>query len=147
MTSTGSPRRVLPDGVMLISVWFIIGAAVLFLGVAAILIFALPAVIRETVGEEDRYLAIGGVLFGLFLLVVFGVLDVAAAVGLMRLRDWARWLAIGLAALGLIFIPVGTVIGALIIWYLLKDETKQAFGAEPPQPTPEESIKVQSDHP
>jgi uncharacterized Tic20 family protein len=46
------------------------------------------------------------------------------------MKGWARWLAIVLAALGLLAFPVGTVIGALIIWYLLKDEVRQAFEAD-----------------
>jgi len=148
MTSSGSPGRVRPNGVVWVTVWFFINAAIELLGAVAISIFALPAVIRETVGSDDRYFAIAGVSFGLFLLVVSGALNVTAVVGLLRLRVWARWLAIGLAALGLPFFPFGTIIGVLIIRYLLKDEAKQAFGAALPQPTPKESIKTaQSDQP
>jgi hypothetical protein len=36
-------------------------------------------------------------------------------------------LAIVLAILGLFAFPVGTVIGVLIIWYLLKEDVRQAF--------------------
>ena len=125
-----------------VSVWFIISAVIHLLGAAAILIFAFPAVIRDTVGSDDRYFAVAVVCFVLFLSVVLGVLDVAAVVGLLRLRDWARWLAIGRAAMLLLLIPFGTIIAALIIRYLLTDEAKQAFGAALPQPTPKESIKA-----
>ena len=111
----------------MISVWFIIAAVIPLLGAVAILIFAFPAVITNTVGS-DRYFAVGGVSFGFFLVLGWGVLNVAAVVGLLRLREWARMLAIVLAALGLIFVPFGTVAGALIIWYLLTDKAKQAFG-------------------
>ena len=149
MTSTSSTGRVRPDGVMVVSIWFIISAAIHLLGAAAILILAFPAVMKEIpVGSDERYFAIAGVSFGLFLVVVLGVLDVAAVVGLLRLRVWARWLAIGRAGLLLLAIPIGTVIGAFIIWYLLTPEAKQAFGAALPQPTPKESIKAaQSEHP
>lgn len=148
MTSTGSPGRVRPNGVVWVTIWFFINAAIDLLGAVAISIFGLPAVIKETVGSDDRYIAIAAISFGLFLLVVSGVLNGAAVVGLLRLRVWARWLAIGLAALGLLFFPFGTIIGVLIIRYLLKDEAKQAFGAALPQPTPKESIKAaQSDQP
>ena len=45
-------------------------------------------------------------------------------------------------------IPFGTIISALIIWYLLTNKAKQAFGAALPQSTPQESIKAaQPDHP
>ncbi len=148
MTSSGSPARVRPNGVVWVTIWFFINAVFDLLGAVTILIFALPALIRDPVGEDEGYLVIAGISFGLFLLVVFGALSVTAVVGLLRLRIWARGLAIGLAALGLLFFPFGTIIGVLIIRYLLKDEAKQAFGAALPQPTPKESIKAaQSDQP
>ncbi len=147
MTSTDSPRRARPDGVMLISVWFIICSIIPLLGAVAILVFAFPAVIADTAGS-DRYFAVGGVAFGFILVLGVGLLNVVAVVGLLRLREWARMLAIVLAALGLILVPFGTVAGALIIWYLLTDKAKQAFGAPLPEPTPEESIpSTQADHP
>ena len=130
MTAPASPTS-RPDGVTLTAVWFVVGAVFALLGVAAILIFAFPAVLRDTIGS-DRYFAVAGVSFGLLIIVVFGALDIAAAVGLFRLRPWGRMLAIVLAALGLLWFPIGTAVGVLIIWYLLNDEAKQAFGAAPP---------------
>ena len=67
-----------------------------------------------------------GVLFG----VGGGMLSLVTGWGLWRLKGWARWVAIGLAAISLLAIPIGTVIGALIIWYLFKGEVKQAFEAQ-----------------
>ena len=117
MTSTGSANRARPDKVTAIAVWFIINAIIPFLGAAAILIFALPAVIRGSMGNPNGYLGIIGVSFGLLLVAGLCALNVAAAVGLLQLREWARWVAIALAALGLPLIPVHTVVGGLIIWY------------------------------
>jgi uncharacterized Tic20 family protein len=54
---------------------------------------------------------------------------VIAGWGLLGMKGWARWLAIALAALSPLAFPVATVIGALIIWYLLRDEVRQAFEA------------------
>ncbi len=63
MTSPGS-ARVLPGGVKLISVWYIIfGALFLGLGVRAILILAFPTAIPEIVGS-DPYIATFGASFG-----------------------------------------------------------------------------------
>jgi hypothetical protein len=135
MTGAGFADRVRPDGVVLVAVWFIINAVMALLGIAALAIFALPAVVRDTSGS-DQYFAVAGLSFGLLLIVVFGALDIAAAVGLLRLDEWARWLAIALAAMGLLLFPIGTVVGAFIIWYLLNDEAKQAFGVSLPQPQP-----------
>ncbi len=137
MTSTGSPRSVRPEKVTLIAVWFSVNAAIsLFL--VAVLLFVLPALVeREIADDPERGMLNFARFFGGFLFGGFGVLDIAAVVGLLRLREWGRWLAIVLAILGLILIPVHTIVGALIIWYLLSDEAKHAFGvAALPEPTP-----------
>ena len=128
MTSTGSPRSVRPDKVTVIAVWFSINAAISLFLVAALL-FVFPALVeREIADDPERGILIFARFFGGFLFGGFGVLDIAAVVGLLRLREWGRWLAIALAILGLILIPVHTIVGALIIWYLLSDEAKHAFG-------------------
>ncbi len=130
MTSTGSPRSVRPDKVTVIAVWFGINAAIsLFL--VALLLFVFPAIVEREIADdpEQRGMLIFARFFAVFLFGGFGVLNIAALVGLLRLREWGRWLAIILAILGLILIPVHTIVGALIIWYLLSDEAKHAFGA------------------
>ncbi|MDP7478908.1 MAG: hypothetical protein QGI10_06535, partial [Vicinamibacterales bacterium] len=48
--------------------------------------------------------------------------------GVLRLREWGRWLAMVLAIMGLLFIPIGTIVGVLIIRYLLSDEATRVFG-------------------
>lgn len=138
--ATNAAHTSRPDGVTLTAVWFIIGAVFSFLGVAALLIFALPAVVRDSSGS-DQYFAVAGVTFGLLIILVLGALDVAAVVGLFQLRAWGRILAIALAALGLIWFPIGTLVGALIIWYMLGDEAKQAFGVSPPPAAPGDEIE------
>jgi len=47
------------------------------------------------------------------------------------LRPWARIGAVILAILGMITcVPVGTVLGAVIVWYLFQPTAKAAFGEE-----------------
>ena len=138
MTSTGSPRSVRPDKVTVIAVWFSINAAISLFLVAALL-FVFPAIVERDIADDPErgIRMIFARFFGGFLFGGFCVLDIAAVVGLLRLREWGRWLAIVLAVLGLILIPVHTIVGALIIWYLLSDEAKHAFGvAALPEPTP-----------
>ncbi len=136
MTSTGSPRSVRPDKVTVIAVWFSINAAIsLFL--VATLLFVLPAIVEREIADdpEQRGMLIFARFFGVFLFGGFGVLFIAAVVGVLRLREWGRWLAMGLAVVGLILIPIHTIVGVLIIWYLLSDEAKHAFGvAALPEP-------------
>ncbi len=130
MTTTQTTTR--PDGVVLTAIWFIVGALFALTGIVALLVFAYPAVLTETTSGIERYMAVAGVSFGLFIIVILGAADVAAAIGLLQMKPWGRILAIVLAAMGLLAFPIGTVAGALIIWYLLGDEAKRAFGAAPP---------------
>jgi hypothetical protein len=62
-----------------------------------------------------------------FLIVVVGVFDWIVAWGLWTLRSWARIIAIALAIVGLVAFPVGTVFSIIVLWYLLKDDTRLAF--------------------
>ena len=66
-------------------------------------------------------------LTGVVFSVAFGIALVLAGWGLLQLRSWARWLAFILAIFSLFAFPIGTIIGALIIWYLLKDDVRDAF--------------------
>ena len=135
MTSTGSPRSVRPDKVTVIAVWFSINAAISLFLVAALL-FVFPALMERDIADDpDRGILVFARFFGGFLFGGFGVLSIAAVVGVLRLREWGRWLAMGLAVVGLILIPIHTIVGVLIIWYLLSDEAKHAFGvAALPEP-------------
>jgi type II secretory pathway pseudopilin PulG len=76
-----------------------------------------------------------GAIFTAFavLYAVLGALQVAAGVGLLGLKPWGRTLQIVLAALMLIGIPCGTVIGILVLIYMLKPEVKLLFSGASPQ--------------
>jgi hypothetical protein len=39
--------------------------------------------------------------------------------GLLRRSPWARWLGILLAALAVVQVPIGTIVGGYILWVLL----------------------------
>ena len=73
-----------------------------------------------------------GDLFGVTLiaaLLAFFGLAVAAGVGVLMVKRWGRIVAIIHAALSLLNMPIGTVIGALILVYMLKPQTKEYFKA------------------
>ena len=116
-----------PDGVVLAAAWFVVAAALALIGVAAILAFGYAAVLDDATTGAAHSLAIGGVSFGLVVVVAFGAANVVGAMGLLGLRPWGRVWAITLAAVSLLLFPVGTVAGGLIIGYLLTDEAKVAF--------------------
>lgn len=121
-----------PDGVTIIAVYEFLSAIPSVLGICGYLGFALLG----TFSGPEGSIGIAEVTVGLFalgipvlLIGVGGVLAVITGWGLLGLKGWARWLAIVLAALSLLAFPIGTIIGVLIIWYLLKDEVRQAFEA------------------
>ena len=59
--------------------------------------------------------------------VIVGILGLLVAWGLWNLRSWARIVAIILAVLNLLSFPIGTILGIIILWYLFKQEIREAF--------------------
>jgi hypothetical protein len=50
-----------------------------------------------------------------------------AGIGLLKFRPWARILAIVLAVINLIHIPVGTAVGIYGLWVLFNKDTERLF--------------------
>ena len=71
--------------------------------------------------------------------LVIAVLQMFLAVGIRKLKPWARICAIVLSAIGLIGFPIGTLISAYILYlmvskkgiYVFSDEYKQVIAATP----------------
>jgi len=116
-----------PDGVSIIAIYNFIVAIPCLLGACAILVFAVPAILSDGTAGLDRFWALSGVGIGFLIVLVGGIGSVVAGWGLLKLKEWARWLTIALAITSLFAIPLGTFIGAVIIWYLLQDQVKAAF--------------------
>jgi uncharacterized membrane protein (DUF2068 family) len=112
----------------------------LFLGLAIVSWFM--------AGLPAMFLAFGGAAIGGFFLV-YGILHLLVGVGLLRLAEWARVLAMVLAAINLafavlrllaIFIPFFFFFAfrrlfvcaadVLILWYLSQPQIKQAFSRQ-----------------
>ena len=132
-----------PDGVTAIAVWYFLDAALMFFGVCvliAVLVGVLGAIGNDPTAE---FWTSFGMLTGVGFLLLFGAASVVVGWGLLVMKSWARWLAIILAILGLFGFPIGTVIGILIIWYLFKDEVKDAFEAAEETPMIEEAPAVE----
>ena len=60
-------------------------------------------------------------------LVLTSLPGLIAGVGLLRFRPWARILAIVVAVINLIHIPIGTAVGIYGLWVLLNRETERLF--------------------
>lgn len=109
-----------PDGVTLISVYY------WFLAVLSAFMIC-GSVFWVIGGDRGLFGLILGLLFWPFFMLASAIANVAVGWGLWNLKSWARMAAIVLAILQLLVFPVGTIIGALIIWYLWQDP--DALGA------------------
>ena len=118
-----------PDGVTAIAVWYFVDA--FFILMIACTLIALPfSGVFDDIGDSTgEFWANFGVTCGVVFVLLSAIAALLAGLGLLRMKQWARWLAFILAILGLFAFPIGTVIGALIIWYLLKDDVREAFDA------------------
>lgn len=116
-----------PESVTLIAVYQFISALPGLIVALAILVIALPAVLYTGM---DR-ISLSAALFGLGLAVLFtgglGILSVFAGFGMLKMKEWARWITIVLAIFSLPVIPIGTLISVFILFYLFKPETRQLF--------------------
>ena len=119
-----------PEAVSLIAIYHFVMSVPFFIGILALLFAMLPVLIN--VEPPDVFWPLFGIGIGLFFCLLFALAFLVVGIGLWRLWPWARWGAIVLAVLSLPAFPVWTAIGGLIIWYLLQDEAKQAFGWDRP---------------
>jgi len=63
---------------------------------------------------------------------VFGLVSIVCAIGLWNLKGYGRTIQLVLSFIGLLGIPFGTVISALILVYLFKPGVKVLFSETPP---------------
>ncbi len=59
--------------------------------------------------------------------VILGIFYFIIGLGLLGMKGWSRKLAIVFAIIGLIGVPIGTIISIIILIYLFKPEVKAAF--------------------
>ncbi|HEU4413330.1 MAG TPA: DUF2127 domain-containing protein [Candidatus Angelobacter sp.] len=141
-----------PAGVIVISILYFLGAA--FLALAGILFIVGGGTMAAMMSQQGQggsglatMMGVLGAGMGIFFLV-FGAIDAFVGVGLLKLKNWARIIAIVLSAIGACFQLFGLLgslthfnigsfvitliflgIHATIIWYLMKPEVKAAFQA------------------
>lgn len=66
---------------------------------------------------------------GFFLIsFIFAFLSILIGIGLIFLRKWAHTAALIIATISLINFPAGTALGVILLWLLLKENVKSAFG-------------------
>lgn len=115
------------DGVTLVAAYHFVVAAIFLVGAV---LMALPTLILGivTLAEEPTvfigFVAVGFVATVLLVLCLF---NLAVGYGLWQVQAWGRTGAIVLAVVSLIAFPIGTVIGGITLWYLLKPEVAARF--------------------
>ena len=132
--TTQPPRHQRPDGLTIISIWFYLSGAFFLIGTALCAFFVIAFGIGSV--AEDAGMLIPAGIFGVIALafMAMSLLNLIVGYGLWIMKPWARIGAIALAIVGLLFMPIGTIAGAFILWYLLKPEVAMLF--EKPSTTP-----------
>jgi len=118
-----------PGGISVLAVLNILGGAFSLLAGLAIM----------TTSTEEGAAVVG---FGVVYLLIGGI-QITTGIGLWNLRPWGRTLQIVLACIGLIGIPIGTLISGLILYYLFRPGIKVLFSGKPPtELTPDERASL-----
>lgn len=96
--------------------------------VIGLAVFILLFGIGLATGEEEAafVLTIVGVFVGIILLAL-ALPGIAAGYGLLKRKSWGRILAIIVAVLGLLNIPLGTAVGIYTLWVLLPEDASAYF--------------------
>lgn len=108
-----------------------IGFAVIGLMIASlILLFTIgPGLIASMVEGDDEALAILtaiGVPIAFFF-VLLSAADIIGGIGILKRKNWARYLVMIHSVLDLFNVPIGTALGIYCIWVLMQDETARLF--------------------
>ena len=72
-----------------------------------------------------------GMIVGTLFLIGCMSIAIVSGIGLMREKRWGRVVGIVNAALSILLVPIGTVIGILVLIYLLKPEVREYFNGSP----------------
>ena len=107
--------------------WLLIVSNALFLlvgGFVFLLLVGIGFAVREA--EATGILLVTGIAVGL-LLAALALPGIVAGAALLARKAWGRILAIVVAVLSLANVPLGTVIGAYVLWVLLQDAATEYF--------------------
>jgi type IV pilus assembly protein PilA len=127
-----------PFGIILLGILNALGA-LLWLGLGALLLIVAMAEPGQSEGRV-ALVAVGGVL------MLVGAFQVLTATGLFLLKGFGRVCQIIQSALGLLAIPFGTLVSALILYYLTRPGVVLLFSGRPPAAmTPDERALVSID--
>jgi hypothetical protein len=133
------------DGVTIIAIYQFIVAFLSLLGICGLL--SIPVIVAASTAAAR---AEGGPLATAIVSTVMviasgwiflvGLANAVIGWGLWKQQEWGRIGTLVLAGFRLINIPLGTLIGGLIIWYLLREDVRQEFQPEPAEIEPTDAV-------
>jgi len=108
-----------------------IGIAILGI-IGALLLFLLMDFVRGFIPHEEIPDAVMKLIYVILtsipvLIAVISVLRLVGGIGLLSQQMWARYVIIIVAIIGLLSVPVGTLIGVYSLWVLMQAETMKLF--------------------
>lgn len=113
-----------PDGITLLALWHFFLSASCLLGFLTMLgvggLVGVAALANEDVWISALEIGVFGGISAFLLLL--SIVFVVVGSGLWRMRPWARIPTLVIAGISLVKFPVGTVVGGLTLWYLLREE-------------------------
>jgi hypothetical protein len=142
------------DGVTIIAIYQFIVAFLSLLGICGLL--SIPVIVAaSTTAARAEGGPLATAIVSTVMVIASGwifLVGLANAVigwGLWKQREWGRIGTLVLAGFRLINIPLGTLIGGLIIWYLLREDVKEEFRPQAtaplsPDPLPEAQESLQN---
>lgn len=118
-----------PDLLVLVIVWQFLSAFMALIGLLSVAIVAFPDATASMWGS-----ALPGFIFGISIVVLvllsYIIISIIAAVGIIKNKEWGRIMGIVQAAFSIFGPPVGTVVGILILVYLLRPDVEAFFKAD-----------------
>jgi hypothetical protein len=123
--------------VRIIAALFLAGGVLMLFGavLSSILAGTLATVVgasgEDGAGVAAALLGLGGVAMTMTL-IVFAIPAFLCGWGLLKLRNWARVLAIILGAIALIEFPIGTIFGVYVLVVMFRKDGEALFGHAAP---------------
>jgi len=125
---SNSIRRTDWDTHVQVVAWIFIVSGV-FIAIPGLFMLVFPGMLM--IGMVPHPFPLAGPLFSMIALIFMSVpvCLVAAGMGLLKYRDWARTLTLVLSAFMLLGFPFGTAIGVYAFWALNSAEGRNSFRA------------------
>jgi len=120
-------QRQLQQHVTLLGWLLIVEHAILLLVAAFVFVLLTGVGVVSGDSEAMAILGIVGTSVGVFL-AALSVPGIAAGIGLLQRKSWGRFLAMVVGVLGMLNVPLGTLIGIYALWALMQDSAAEYFG-------------------